>query len=118
MGESVAVLVILASKTLGVVLASLDGTLLGALILMCEHVSLEVLEGLSTIGIRASLLLLGLVTAVLARCGRHKLADAWGADVVVVVHWHAVRAARELGLKAARLEEWRRTIGSHHMGLR
>jgi hypothetical protein len=104
MRESVAVLVILASKTLGVVLASLNGTLLRAFILMCEHVSLKVLEGLATIWPRASLLLLGLVTAVLARCGRHKLADAWGADVVV--HWHAVRAARELGLKTARLEEW------------
>jgi hypothetical protein len=34
------------------------------------------------------------------------LADTWGTNVVLVVHWCTVRAAGECGLKVAGLEEW------------
>ena len=104
--EGVAVLVILASETFGVVLAGCNRTLLGALILVSEHVSLEILEGLATIGPSASLLLLGLITAVLAWCWWDELADTRGTNVVLFVHWCTVRAAGECGLKVAGLEEW------------
>jgi hypothetical protein len=106
MCESVAVLVILASETLSVVLASLNRTLLGALILVSEHVSLEILEGLATIRPSTSLLLLGLITAVLAWCWWDELTDTWGANVGLVVHWRTVGAAGKCGLEVAGLEKW------------
>lgn len=63
--QGVAVLVVLASEALDVILAGLDGTLLGSLVLVGEHVCLEVLEDLATVRVGASLLLLAsLVAAV------------------------------------------------------
>jgi hypothetical protein len=34
------------------------------------------------------------------------LADTWGANVVLVVHWRTVGAAGKCGLEVAGLEEW------------
>ena len=53
MCQCVAVLVVLARETFGVVFARRDRTLLGALILVCEHVRLEVLEVPATCGVWA-----------------------------------------------------------------
>lgn len=109
--ESVTVLVILSSKALCVVLAGLNGALLRPLSLVSEHVSLEVLEGLAAVGIGASLLLLGLVTAILAWCRWNEMGDAWGTDMVVVlsltvvIHWCTVGAAGKSGLKGCGLEK-------------
>lgn len=109
--EGVTVLVILASKTLCVVLAGLNGALLRTLSLVSEHVSLQVLEGLAAVGIGASLLLLRLVAAILAWCRWDELGDAWGTDMVmvlsltVVIHWCTVRAARKSGLEVCGLEK-------------
>jgi len=58
--QCVAVLVVLARETFGVVFARRDRTLLRALILVCEHVCLEVLEVPSTCGVWAEALV-GLV---------------------------------------------------------
>ena len=58
--QCVAVLVVLAREAFGVVFASRDRTLLRALILVCEHVCLEVLEVPSTCGVWAEALV-GLV---------------------------------------------------------
>ena len=52
-------------KTLDVVLACGDGTLLGTLGLVREHVGLEVLEGLAAVGVRAALLFPRLIAAIL-----------------------------------------------------
>lgn len=49
MSQRVAVFVVLSSKPFDVVVTGLDGALLRPLILMREHVSLEILEDLSTI---------------------------------------------------------------------
>lgn len=111
MCEGVTVLVILASKALCVVLAGLNGALLRPLSLVSEHVGLEVLEGLAAVGIGASLLLLGLVAAILAWCRWNELGDAWGTDMVmvlsltVIIHWCTVRAAGKSGLKVCGLEK-------------
>jgi len=51
--QSVSVLVVLARKAFSVVLARRDRTLLRALILVCEHVRLEVLEVSATRRVRA-----------------------------------------------------------------
>ena len=44
MGQGVAVLIVFACNTLNVVFACLNGTLLGSLILVSEHVRLQVLD--------------------------------------------------------------------------
>ena len=49
MGEGVAVLVIFASETFGVIFASDDGALLGAFGLVREHMSLQIFEDASTV---------------------------------------------------------------------
>lgn len=54
MGEGVAVLVVLAGEALCVVLACHDGTLLGAFLLVREHVGGEVAEDAPTVGVRTS----------------------------------------------------------------
>jgi hypothetical protein len=51
--QCVPVLVVLASKAFCVVFASRDGTFLWALVLVCEHVRLEVLEVPATCGVWA-----------------------------------------------------------------
>jgi hypothetical protein len=51
--QCVSVLVVLAGETFSVVLASWDRALLRALVLMCEHVRLEVLEVPTACGIWA-----------------------------------------------------------------
>lgn len=66
MGQGVAVLIIFPRETLDVVVASLDRALLWSLILVSQHVCLEILEHLSTIRISASSLLLGLLAAEVA----------------------------------------------------
>lgn len=66
MGQGVTVLVVLSGETLDVVVASLDGAFLWSLILVSQHMCLEILEHLSTIGIGASSLLLGFLTAEVA----------------------------------------------------
>jgi hypothetical protein len=67
MGQGVSVLVVFAGKALDVILAGLDGALLGTFILMREHVCLEILENFAAVGICASLLLLGVVTTEIGR---------------------------------------------------
>lgn len=62
MSQGVSILVILASESLGVVLASLNRTLLRTLILMREHMGLEVLEDLTAVGVSATKLLPRLIT--------------------------------------------------------
>jgi hypothetical protein len=49
MRQSVSVLVVLASKSLDMVLACLDGALLGSLSLVSEHVGLQILERAATV---------------------------------------------------------------------
>lgn len=67
-GESVAILVVLASKAFDVILACLDRALFRAFVLVSEHVGLEVFEDLAAVGICASLLLFYFVaTLVLSR---------------------------------------------------
>jgi hypothetical protein len=56
MGQGVSIFVILACKTFLVVLASQDGTFLGSLGLMGQHVGLEILENLSALRVRAATL--------------------------------------------------------------
>jgi hypothetical protein len=51
--QCVPVLVVLARETLGVVFASRDRTFLWALVLVCEHVRLEILEVPATCGVWA-----------------------------------------------------------------
>lgn len=73
MCESVSVLVVLPGKALGVVLAGGDGALLGPLVLVGEHVRLEVLEDTAALWKWAQALLARLVihttaAATLAAC--------------------------------------------------
>lgn len=115
--QGMTVLVILASKPLNVVLASGDGALFRALSLMGEHVGLEILEGLAALGIGASLLLLGLVAAVVVGGdGRNVEAVAAGlahaqaasTDTSTVSHGvGCIRAGSEAGLEGAALQIWR-----------
>lgn len=63
MRQRVSILVILSGKALGMVFACDDGTLLRSFALVSQHVSLEILEDLSAVGIVASSFLI-LVTAV------------------------------------------------------
>lgn len=117
-GQCVAVLVVFAGKTLDVVFAGLDGTLLGSLILVSEHVRLEVLEYLAAIGIGAPLLLLGFIAAKVGRAN-------WGNEVG---HAHTAAIGIDggtvwavggvVGTKGAIVEEWRGAVGSSHVGLR
>ena len=65
-GQGMPVLVIFARKSLDVVLASLDRTLLRTLGLMGEHVSLQVLEGTTAIWDWADSLLLVLFAQLVA----------------------------------------------------
>lgn len=117
MGQGVAVLVVLASKALDVVLAGLDGALLGALRLVGEHVRLEVLEDFAAVGVGASLALLGLVTrGVLGRARRDEAASHAGA-AGGGVHGSAVGAVGEAGLERAMVEVGRGGASSEHRGL-
>jgi len=63
MSESVPVLVVLSGEALDVIVTCLDGALLGPLILVGQHVRLQILEHLSTFRIRASSLLFRLFAA-------------------------------------------------------
>ena len=64
MGQGMPVFVVFARESLDVVLARNDWAFLGTLRLMSEHVSLEVLEDPSAVGVRASSLLLAFLIAI------------------------------------------------------
>lgn len=66
MGESVSVLVVFSCKSLEVVLAGCDRALLWSLILMSEHMCLQVLEYASTFWDGAKTLVSTLVVKVIA----------------------------------------------------
>jgi hypothetical protein len=62
----VSVLIILARETLDVIIARLNRTLLWSLILVGQHVGLQIFEHLSALGICASSLLFRFLTAEVA----------------------------------------------------
>ena len=66
MCKGMSVFVVLACKAFGVVLARGDGALLWPLVLVCEHVGLEVLEDASTFWQRAHALFACLIIHVVA----------------------------------------------------
>lgn len=70
MCQGVAVLVVLARKTLGVVFARCDWALFRTLGLMRQHVRLEILEHLAALRVWASLFLLGVAVTVGTRVAR------------------------------------------------
>lgn len=70
MGQGVSVLVVFARKALEVVFAVDDGAFLGSLALVCQHVSLEILEGAAAVGPGATSFLATFVFYVgVAGCG-------------------------------------------------
>ena len=68
-----AVSVILACEAFYMIFARFDGTFFGTFILVGNHMSLDVLEGLATAGANASLFILGLVIAVILFSRRRSL---------------------------------------------
>jgi hypothetical protein len=93
-GQGVSVLVVLAREALDVVIARLNWALFGAFRLVRQHVRLQVLEGLTTVGVWASLLLLGLIAAIRVLLGG---LEGSHAGPSVVLRRNSVRAVLEAG---------------------
>lgn len=93
-GQGVSVFIVLARETFDVVIAGLDRALLGTLILMRQHVRLQVLEHLSALWVRAPALLFRLFAAEVAvlaavrlmRCERRSARRGVGIRVVGAAH--------------------------------
>lgn len=66
MGQGVTIFVVLSCESLDVVVARLDRALLRTLVLVSEHVRLQIFEDLSTIRIRTPALLFRLLAAEVA----------------------------------------------------